>query len=53
MNNNFVFRGPIITGLLTHNIECMHRAGVSGHFIIHRYCPCQRALYLAIALELA
>jgi len=34
-----------------HNFECMQRAGVRGHFIIHRYCPCQRAMNLQIALK--
>jgi len=33
------------------NVECMQRAGVRGHFLIHRYCPCQRALNLQIALK--
>jgi hypothetical protein len=36
---------------LAGNVECMQRAGVRGHFIIHRYCPCQRALNLQIALK--
>jgi hypothetical protein len=29
----------------------MQRAGVRGHFTIHRYCPCQRELDLQIALK--
>jgi len=29
----------------------MQRAGVRGHFIIHRYRPCQRAMNLQIALK--
>jgi hypothetical protein len=33
------------------NVECMQRAGVRDHFTIHRYCPCQRALNLQIALK--
>jgi len=33
------------------NVECMQRAGVRGHFIIHRYCPCQRALSFQFALK--
>ena len=32
-------------------VECMQRAGVRSHFISHRYCPCQRALNLQIALK--
>jgi len=33
------------------NVECMQRAGLRVHFIIQRYCPCQRALNLQFALK--
>jgi hypothetical protein len=36
---------------LVANVECMQRAGVRGHFTIHRYSPCQRALNMQIALK--
>ncbi len=36
---------------VAHNVECMQRAGVRGRFTIYRYCPCQRALNLQIALN--
>jgi hypothetical protein len=36
---------------LAHNVEYMQRAGLRGHFNIHRYCPCQRSLNLQIALK--
>ena len=38
-------------GRITANVECMQRAGFRGHFIIHRYCPCQRALNLQIDMN--
>jgi len=36
---------------LAYNVECMQRVGVREHFIIHSYCPGQRALNLHIALK--
>jgi len=33
------------------NGEGMERAEVRGHFTIHRYCSCQRAVSLQIALK--
>jgi len=33
------------------NGEYIQRVGVCGHFIIHRYSPCQRAMNLQIALN--
>ena len=36
---------------LAANVECMQRAGFRGHFTIYRYCHCQRALNLQIALK--
>jgi hypothetical protein len=45
INENFTFF------ILGHNVECMQRAGIRGHFTIHRYCPCQRALNLQIGLK--
>jgi len=33
------------------SVECMQLAGVCGHFTIHRYRPCRRALNLPFDLN--
>ncbi len=33
------------------NVEGMQRAGVRGYFIINRYCLCQQALNIQVALK--
>ena len=43
---------PTLRGIFFRfNVECMQRAGVRGRSLIHRYCLCQRALNLQIALK--
>ena len=41
----------VLFNRITANVECMQRAGLRGHFTIHRYCPCQRAMNLPIGMN--